>query len=93
MLKIFLVLPIAIAILPCLHAIDMWSTDYYVGFSNLGDDSALAVATACDSLVAWGHGSHQQPPHESVASILSRARTLIHASKDHVSASLLLCHS
>jgi FkbM family methyltransferase len=95
MLKIFLVLPIAIAILPCLHAIDMWSTDYYVGFSNLGSDSALAVATVCNSdfLVAWGHGSHQQPPHESVASILSRARTLVHASKDHVSASLLLCHS
>jgi hypothetical protein len=94
MLNILLVLSLAIAALTCLHAIDIWETDYYVGFSLLSNDSALAVATVCDSLIAWGKGSYQEPgrPHESVESVLSRARALVHVSKDHVSAGLLLCH-
>ena len=68
MLKILLVLPLAIAILPCVHAIDMWSTDYHVGFSLglLDNDSALAVTTVCDSLITWGQGLYQEPHHDSV---------------------------
>jgi FkbM family methyltransferase len=93
MLKILLVLPLAIAILPRVHAIDMWSTDYHVGFSLLDNDSASAVTTVCDSLIAWGQGSYQEPPHDSVGSVVNRARALLHTHKDHVAASLLLCHS
>ena len=93
MLKILLVLHLVIAIMPCFHAIDMWATDYHVGFSLLDNDSALAVTTVCDSLVAWGQGSYQEPPHDSVASVIARARALVRVSKDHVAASLLLCHS
>lgn len=91
--KILLVLFLAIAILPRFYAIDFWATDYYVGFSILDGDSALAVTTVCESLVAWGQGSYQEPPHNSIPSILARARTLFHISKDHFGATLLLCHS
>jgi len=95
MLKILLLLPLAIAILPCVHAIDMWSTDYHVGFSLglLDNDSALAVTTVCDSLITWGQGSYQEPHHDSVESVVARARALLHTYKDHVASSLLLCHS
>ena len=93
MLKILLVLPLVIAILPCFHAIDFWATDYHVGFSVLSSDSALAVTTVCESLVAWGQGSYQEPLYDSVMSVLVRARDIFHRSKDHFAASLLLCHS
>jgi FkbM family methyltransferase len=89
MLKRLLLVPLLIASLPCFCAIDFWTTDYHVGFSYLGDDTA--VDNVCHSFIAWGRGSYEEPSCESVASALSHARAFFSAG-DQFGASLLLCH-
>ena len=90
--------------LPCFHAIDLWKTDYHVGYASLGNNHLLSVSNVCNTMISWGYDSFDELSHcesavchgrccsFSATSTIARARAL-YKSSDHFGASLLLCHN